>query len=375
MAQVQELIFREQTLETVALEAFHHMKDERDDLFPGYDSRWTKFNAAVLKRFRTESFYTLAGASGSGKSYILTNMITDFTDQDALVIKQKGLSNELIDYVIGNGEFLPEGNNLVRLPLNADKKPLLWLHFGYDMAPKVELIRTICPMIGRSYAYLNSSQPVKGVDGKYRYNKLTDEELLLTQKVMNALGRTRPNVRYFRIPQNIEEIVEIVDRYANAYPNHKVGVSVDHSLLLKKSDPTDGDQELLDNQARVLKDVRDTYRALIVLLTQMNSNIEDDRRRTTPQAHFPVKSDMYRGGQIFQSSDYVITIFMPASIGISAYGPKGYPSEKLIHAGIIKSRHGEVGQIWLRNELHRGQIYQGEFDAKKNFTIIPNFGR
>ncbi len=146
-----------------------------------------------------------------------------------------------------------------------------------------------------------------------------------------------------------------IDKYANMYPNYKLIIQIDHTLLLEKMG-NEGDQELMDNQAKRYKDWRDIYDAIVFPLTQLNSDIEDDRRRLNPKLQYPLKSDLYRGGQLYQSSDFVFVAFMPSAIHIDEYGPKKIPTEKLLHLAMIKSRHGAQGHIWLYDALNKGAI-------------------
>jgi len=138
------------------------------------------------------------------------------------------------------------------------------------------------------------------------------------------------------------------------------------------------DLELQDNTIKTIVPLRDAYDIMFLILAQMNSNIEDDKRRNTPALHYPVKKDIYMGGQLYQGSDYVLTMFNPSSIGIANYGPRELPTvyningrKELIHIGIIKSRSGSTGQTWLLNELSTGKLTSIKFDDNGNPIETP----
>ena len=342
--------------DSIAKSAFRVIKEEQTTT-TGLICRWEKLNLAVLKNWRFKTLYTIAGSSGSGKSYILNMLRSDFTDTQQIILKTKGLSTKYIEQLITYGEFIRVGDDLVRNPINGDfNKKILWLNFGFDMAAEIELLRSAAIITGTSYAHLLSSSLLTGRDEAPIYNKITEEEAYVVQRVMRQYSDHRPNVVYFREPGTIQDILIVIDKYANRYPDHQLAISIDHLLLLEKGS-LKSDLELQNDAIKKLKDARDIYNAMIIDLTQFNSEIEEDRRRLNHVLHYPMKSDIYCGGQVFQSSDFVFTAFMPESINLTSYGPRKVPTSKLIHFGMIKSRHGKTGNTWLLNHLERGQIY------------------
>lgn len=343
-----------------AITALNEIKEEKDFEGSGLKCRWESVNRAILKNWRFKNVVTLGGASGSGKSYIANMLCTDFTDFEPISIPEKKLSLGMIDHLTTVGEFARIGEAVVRMPINGDyKKKVLVLKFGFDMLPQVDMMRTVSGMMGVSYAHLLSSSATKIVPNKYTYNKVTDEEFYVVQRILKGYSETRPNIIYFRQTANQHQIEVTIDKYKNMYPNYDFVIMIDHTLLLDKVG-NEGDQELMDNQAKKYKDWRDIYGALVMPLTQLNSDIEDDRRRLNPKLQYPIKSDLYRGGQLFQSSDYVFVAFMPSSIHIAEYGPKKIPTDRLLHLALIKSRHGEQGHVWLYNALDKGSILNAQ---------------
>lgn len=349
--------------EDMAGMAMASVNEEIDDTGVRLLSRWEQLNRGMLRGFRTKTLAALVGASGSGKSHILGQMKTDFTDMEPLVISTDGLSKKLVEHLTTIGEFQDEGEILVRPPINvATTKPILLIHFGFDMHPSVEMLRTVGSVCGYSYEYLLSSSGTKISAGQYSYNKLSEEEVLVVRRVLKAYSEQRKNIITIRQVGTAQQMLQTVDYYAHLYKDHAIVVMIDHALLVGKSSPSQSDQHLMDGQIKVWKDMRDYYDALVIPLAQMNSDIEDDRRRLTPNLHFPVKSDIYMGGQFYQGCDFVFMAFMPASIGISQYGPSKLPTTNLLHLSMIKSRHGKTGHAWLYNGLECGKILNAQFE-------------
>jgi hypothetical protein len=350
--------------------ALANINEERNPNTIPLRSRWRTLNKAILKSWRFKTLVSIAGASGSAKSYILNMLRTDFTDNTSIEISSFGLSDKIVEHLCTHGEFHLQGNKLVRPALNPDyPKPILWLHFGFDMAVEVEMMRTAGIICGYNYAYLLSSQSIFE-DGEQTFNVLSNEEYKVIELVLKAYVNARPNIIFFREPGSIKDMTVVIDKYANRYPNHKIGVSIDHTLLVKKEN-IKGDLDLNNELAKEAKDVRDIYDALVILLVQMNSEIEEDRRKLNKNLHYPTKSDIYCGPQIYQSSDFVFTAFMPESIHIKEYGPDSISTKNLIHFSMIKSRHGGQGQIWLQNDLANGQI--NELRRVKSSTNVGKY--
>lgn len=354
-----------------ANEAFSDIKKELDPNNKGLVSRYPQINSAILKSWKPGNIYSIFGASGSGKSYILNNFRNDLTDYEPICISIDGLSSGIIEHLTTKGEFTLENNFLIRKALNEEaSKKVFWISFGYDMRPKVDILRSIAGMMGISYARLLSSEGVK-VNDNYIYNKLSEEELKVAARIMKEYVKIKNDYIYWiREPLNIRKMEVVIDKLYNQHHNLIPAMSIDHVLLINKQG-NENDQEMMDTSAKWAKDIRDKYNAIIFPLGQMNQEIEEDKRRLNNNLHYPIKSDMYRGGQWFQSSDYVFMMFMPSSINIMYYGPREINTKKLIHFSMIKSRHGGDGHAWLYDNLECAQILNSEFSKKPKDPILP----
>lgn len=338
-----------------AQEALEDIQLERS-MEKGLISRWPALNRGVMKHFRFNTIYTIAGASGSAKSFILNMLRTDFTDQQEIRLNMDHLSDDLIQHFITKGEFVESLNDLVRYPLNGHVpfKPV-FLHFSIEMHPKKENIRALSSFTGFSYDYLHSSAKI-GTDEKgfNVYNKITDHEMNCFSDILEQFG-DRKNILPFKLSPNIDEFKAACYTAAEKYPNNPIIIGLDHALLMSRKDEK-GDRELQDAFIKAAIEVRDSIDAMIFIVAQMNSDIEDEKRRSNHNLHYPTKKDIYMGGQLYQGSDVVFTAFSPARIFITHYGPDKIPTDKLIHLGLIKNRNGIEGNIWLKNRLDIGKV-------------------
>jgi replicative DNA helicase len=136
--------------------------------YPGLITRWKKVNRAVGGTFRFGEITTIAGPSGSGKSFFL-NMIRD--------------------------DFASE--------LNADyPEPFKILSFSFEMGAADEVIRTYSTRLGISYRDLMSSD-----------QKLTKEYY---RKIRNEVAKTVQNdiIYYVESTGNRERMKATVNKSA-----------------------------------------------------------------------------------------------------------------------------------------------------------------
>ena len=93
---------------------------------------------------------------------------------------------------------------------------------------------------------------------------------------------------------------------------------------------------------------------MIFFIGQFNNNIEKSERIRTPEMHYPIKSDIYAQGEIYNACDGVFTIHQPQLMNILYYGKNQYETTDLVQLQALKMRFGNVGTIWLKNNLEQG---------------------
>lgn len=298
----------------------------------GLKTTFNELNIGMGKYFRFANVNLYGGLSGHGKSYLINKLNKDFQDP---------VLNKDINFI-----------------------PII-LHFGFEMSASDEVLRNVASDLEVSYQHLLSSQYNK--EDK-NYNVITDSEFSRIEECFKAYENR--NILYFETPSNIKLMYATVvslSKHYNALALNKAKqnntkikpykfiVNVDHTLLVDVLD----EKSTLDLMANVGKYailMRKELGCMVNLIGQLNNNIEDVRRLTTPTLHYPQKSDIYAQGQLFNACDNVFIIHQPQLLKISYYGKYKYPTAKLVHLIKIKSRHGNVGSIWFLNMLHKGKL-------------------
>jgi replicative DNA helicase len=361
------------------------INDERSGEQLGMYCRWGKLNKAMLKYWRFNHVTMIGGMSGSGKSFILNMLRTDFLDNEDWRIPISNMFNlgsEAIQAIYDEKQdkfHLPKSPideqdvNCIVYPearlwkkhddddyyyhraLNRDSnQTVVALHFGYEMDPEDELIRAASSIVGVSYGYIMSST-TELIDGQESYVYLNDNEYNV---ICNALDLLKGRKEYYvSLSGNVVQMMNTVKAVYAANPGCKLLVTIDHTLLSKKLNEKD-DAELQASIARFALDIRQLFGCAVILLNQLNQSIEKTERRTKPVLHYPIKSDIHLGAQIWWACDNVIIFHRPSLLNIDRYGVYKLNTKNLVHGAVIKSRKGQTGDIYLENKFNQGRLIQ-----------------
>lgn len=326
-------ILKYKTAKEAVQEAINELDSERKGEQLGLLTRFQTLNRSAGKYFRFANVYLIAGLSGHGKSAFLNMLRKDFLDKKINNIKFKTLH----------------------------------LHFCYEMKASDELLRELSNEVGKSYSYLLSSE----YDRESKdYNVIGDEEFSQYKEVLEKMGK-KP-ILYFETAGNLIQLYNTVEYFFKMYPNHKLVVSVDHTLLSEKLDEG-SDIELMANTGKIAVAIRKHFGAMVILLGQMNNNIEDIKRIKDKTLHFPMKSDIYAQSQVFNACDHVYVFHRPELLRIEKYGYSERPTKGLIHCYKLKSRHGVIGSVWFKEDFLNGRILEITNDnTDENLEIIAN---
>lgn len=324
-------ILRPTTIAEAVKGAKNQILIERKGEQLGLKVRWESLNIANRKYFRFGNTYFIAGPSGHGKSYLVNEIVNDFMDSKGINV---GFKNDI-----------------------------LVLYFCYEMAAVDEVLRTSASKMGISYNKLLSSEWDKDLQD---YKGLSDKELEDTFAQMDLIAN-RP-ILYFETAGNLEQMKMTSKFYKEQYPNRKLVCVVDHTLLSERLDEK-SELELMANTGKASLVLKKRDEALVILLGQFNGKIEEHFRLTDPKFHYPVKTDIYAAGQIYNACDDVMTIYQPGEVGIDFYGRRKVPTKGLMHLQKLKARHGKLGSIWLKNELNRGSIVETSVDELKGKSL------
>jgi replicative DNA helicase len=279
--------------------------------------RWNKINTAVLGCWRFDNVYLLAGASGSGKSYILNMLHQDFVNPQL------------------NGNF---------------KKPYLILHFCFEMSSSDEILRTLSGRLGRSYGEILSAEtPFDSYDKAI-------EELDILRKAQ---------IYYVETTGNLQQIYNTIKSFKNRFSEYELVISIDHTLLTDFMNEKD-EIQLLAETSKMFIQVRKEFKSLNILIGQLNDKIEDPKRIENTSLHYPTKTDLHGSKQMYWACDYVWVVHRPELLGIERYGRKRFITENLVAMHLLKARKGNVGIVRLKENLAKGIITDWEDPAETN---------
>lgn len=284
-------------------------------------TRWNNVNNLLVGGFRLNSFYLIAGASGTGKSFFMNMLHQDF------------LTAAL------NQEFI---------------KPFKILHFNFEMSASDEILRKLSSDVSASYRELLS------ID-----KPLNQEKYDLAVSTLDSMETDR--LFYVEKAGNRYEIYNTIKKFKERYPDHTLIVTLDHTLLVTYYDEN-SEVELLSELGKMLIGIRKELQICIIALGQLNDKIEDPRRRS-PVLHYPTKTDIHGSKQLYHAADFVLVLHMPSMLNITSYGPKEYPTDHALFLHQLKARKGEVGLVRLREDFAHGNIMQWE-DHQPTYSNI-----
>lgn len=308
MSNILPIIPISKAVDNAILEINDGLKDEQAGLL----CRWDKVNKVILGSWRFNNIYTLAGSSGSGKSWILNMLRSDFANKEL------------------NKNF---------------KKKIRQIHFAFEMTASDEIIRTASGAVKTSYGDLISA-----------YSKLSEIKYKETIEYLKTLRDLE--IDFVEVSGNIQQIYDTIAYYQGLYTDHSLIISIDHGLLTSFKNES-SEVELVSKLFTMLVDVRKKFAPIIIPLSQLNTEIEDPKRISIPAMHFPVKRDLHGSKNTFFSSDYVFVIHDPEKLGIESYGRQEYDTKNRVFLHAIKTRKTQMeGIIGWQKDFGNGNLIQ-----------------
>lgn len=283
------------------------------------DTGFVSLNNALLGGLEWNRIFTIAGLSGGGKS-----------------ITAELLKNNLIQ------------KNDVKFDV---------LSFNFEMPAVDDLSRLVSNKVNLNREELYSA-----------YTPLSADNISKVKEALDTIAQQR--VYISEVPGTAKEIYETIMDFilTRRLVENNIGlvVTLDHTLLI--TGRTDNEKSIIDEFYKMLVQLKKEIismggRAIFIILSQLNRDIENEKRVMNPKLHYPQKSDLFAASSAYYCSDYVLVIHKPSLINgmPDTYGPKigtqypkglpvwnpNNPSEAMVYFHLIKNRFGQSNTIMM----------------------------
>lgn len=280
-----------------------------------FATRSNGLNRAMVGGFRPKNNYLIAGMSGVGKSYFLNILHNDFL----------------------NPKLNPQWYDKIKI-----------LHFNFDMMLEDEMMRSIAGQTGMDYQTLISPD-----------TKLTEQQY--TEQLKPAMDSiSAKSIFYVEEPSDKYRIYETIRAFCHKFEGYQIIVSLDHSLMVKRSVDEKGEIETVSEIAKKFKEARKDFGITAIMLGQLNSDIERVERISSPVHQIPKRSDIFGSKQMLHAVDGAIVIHRPELLGLESYGTKNWNTKDLLAVHFIKMRKFIPSVVRLRQNFATSSLEDWE---------------
>lgn len=293
----------------VGKEAIDYVEKRKTGEISSLKTKWEKFNYVTLNGIEWQSIITIAGMSSSGKTLILNELETSLFEK-----------NPGVDFIV--------------------------LSNNYEMLSRNLIIRKL------SSKFKLTHKRILSADG----NKL-DEGILEMMREYVDSELAKYKIFYVDLPHSVDGIQEMIQQM---YAKYKlpIVVTIDHSILVKKSKDEAGHLDVLYKLGEMQSTVKKLLPVTFINLSQLNREIESEgRRKPGTVMNYPTKLDIYGADALYQHSDIVLVNHRPALLYLPYYGPdkeKVHPDDIYWH--ILKNRSGEPCVIRMEADFKNMRI-------------------
>lgn len=291
-----------------ASEAVTYIRRRKNHEIEPLKSRWNKFNEMCCGGIEPGCVYTIAGASGTGKSSFVNTLETDLIE------------------------------------LNSNKE-LVVLSFSFEMLSRAQVGRKLSNKLRQTTTQLYSAP-----------EDLSNKELNLVEETAESL-KDYP-IYYVDDAATVQKIDDTITYFQNTIAKDKwLIVILDHTLLVN-SDNYKDERMIISELERVFIKAKKVGMTSIIQLSQMNRNIENIDRINNPSSHYPMRSDLSSSDSVFQGSDVIAVLSRPEILGITAYGPQRLPVQNKVYLHFLKVREGELAILEFENDLKYNNLIE-----------------
>ena len=306
-------------------EALNYLKGRKIGNIRSILSPWEKFNDATTNGLEWHSMTVIAGRPGSGKTLM-------------------------------KDQFIREA-----FPLNPSEDFRV-LEFPLEMLTRTTAIRQFSSHLGKTYKHLCSAD----TDEKGELTTLSTDDLISCFEFSKRQVKYPINI--VEVPVSVPEFKAQISAYMDTHMTieeveNKVGakskkpkyqntiVTLDHSLLLKKSKWHGGKSDMLYDLGEALTELKRKYPIAFIILSQLNRNIDrPERNEDAKYGNYILESDIFGADALLQHADNVIGLNRPGKNKIRLYGPDKYiiEDEFTLVMHFLKCRNGDTRMSFFK---------------------------
>lgn len=270
---------------------------------------WLKFNEVSMNGLEWNSLTVIAGRPGSGKTLI-----------GSMISREAFRLNPEQDFCV--------------------------LDFQFEMLARNIALREISSNINVNVRKLAS------VGGT-----ITDDDLEAAVKYCDA-NKNR-EIYTFERRLTVKEMRDGIFKFFDLVQK-PVLITIDHTLLIKRSASEKDRMDTLYNLADMLSEVRLKIPVAFIVLSQLNREIETvDRLKPGSIGNFVKDSDVFGADSLLQNADLLVGINRPAKYGLTIYGPEKHPVDvNTLAVHFLKVRNGEPCLTMFKADFAKSRIHQ-----------------
>lgn len=172
-----------------------------------------------------------------------------------------------------------------------------------------------------------------------------------------------------QIPLRVAVMEQYINMYCAKYPNERVHIFIDHTLLLEGRDGED-ENEILKGIAKMCNRQKTQVNACYFLISQLNNSMLEPRRLAFPGGQYPNQTDIFGSKYLYHVSNNVIAIVCPSKLNLpeKTYGIHKLPLQlkyitknknvykDYFYAFTFKARDGDTGIEPLISKLEYSSL-------------------
>lgn len=301
-------------------ESLMYMKGRMEGTIKSLKTPWDKFNDATTDGIEWNSMTVIGGRPGSGKTLLKDQIIRD------------------------------------SFKLNKDQEFRV-LEFQFEMLGRTSAIREYSSVLSKSYKELCSAgKPLDLADLQKCYEYAKTRVGLPVDIIDTPIT----------VAEMKEQIILYMEKYAKKveegiYKYTNTVVTLDHSILLKKSPFEKDKYDTLYALGEMLTELKRKYPIAFIILSQLNRNVDSpERSEDGKYGNYILESDIFGGDALLQHADTLIGINRPGKQKIRFYGPDRYiiDDDMIMVMHFLKCRNGDTRMSFFRGEFKRMSIVE-----------------